>query len=151
MFYERRAADLHSQQHASLSVSKLQVAKRCGVKIATACNSGICGTCMTDLEDANGKGYRPGFQVVKACVTPVSTSAGTTVVLAQVIKLVAEAFFTGRLLLTILHMPRLEFLAKSSHWGGGLREERETLIGRLVWGRTRAQAVGLNVVFCGEW
>ncbi|CAN0014905.1 unnamed protein product [Scytosiphon promiscuus] len=48
------------------------VAKRAGVKIATACNSGICGTCMTDLEDANGKGYRPGFQVVRACVTPVS-------------------------------------------------------------------------------
>ncbi|CBN79703.1 expressed unknown protein [Ectocarpus siliculosus] len=47
-----------------------KVAKRCGVKIATACNSGICGTCMTDLEDANGKSYRPGFQVVRACVTP---------------------------------------------------------------------------------
>ena len=49
-----------------------QVAKRAGVKIATACNSGICGTCMTDLEDKNGKSYRPGFQVVRACVTPVS-------------------------------------------------------------------------------
>eukprot|EP00752_Nemacystus_decipiens_P014552 g12961.t1 len=53
-----------------------KVAKRCGVKIATACNSGICGTCMTDLEDANGKSYRPGFQVVRACVTPVTLVPG---------------------------------------------------------------------------
>ncbi|CAM9956630.1 unnamed protein product, partial [Ectocarpus fasciculatus] len=53
-----------------------KVAKRAGVKIATACNSGICGTCMTDLEDANGKSYRPGFQVVRACVTPVTLVPG---------------------------------------------------------------------------
>eukprot|EP00903_Cladosiphon_okamuranus_P018597 g17119.t1 len=53
-----------------------KVAKRCGVTIATACNSGICGTCMTDLEDANGKSYRPGFQVVRACVTPVTLVPG---------------------------------------------------------------------------
>lgn len=49
-----------------------QVAKRAGVKIPTACKTGICGTCTTDLEDPNGKSYRPGFQVVRACVTPVS-------------------------------------------------------------------------------
>eukprot|EP00904_Undaria_pinnatifida_P005999 jgi/Undpi1/2529/HiC_scaffold_13.g05908.m1 len=53
-----------------------KVAKRAGVKIATACNSGICGTCMTDLEDKNGKSYRPGFQVVRACVTPVTLVPG---------------------------------------------------------------------------
>ncbi|CAN0482861.1 unnamed protein product, partial [Laminaria digitata] len=56
-----------------------QVAKRAGVKIATACNSGICGTCMTDLEDKNcknGKSYRPGFQVVRACITPVTVLPG---------------------------------------------------------------------------
>ncbi|CAN0348684.1 unnamed protein product, partial [Discosporangium mesarthrocarpum] len=49
-----------------------QVAEKGGVKIATACASGICGTCTTDLEDRNAKSYRPGFSLIKACVFKAS-------------------------------------------------------------------------------
>lgn len=55
------------------------VAQRAGVKIATSCRSGLCGTCTTDLEDPNWptkKTYRPGYQPIRACVGKIGVPTG---------------------------------------------------------------------------
>ncbi|CAM9962515.1 unnamed protein product, partial [Phaeothamnion confervicola] len=56
----------------------MRVAERAGVKIATSCRSGLCGTCTTDLEDPNWRtgSYRPGHQTIRACVAKCSVPKG---------------------------------------------------------------------------
>jgi 2Fe-2S iron-sulfur cluster binding domain len=54
-------------------------AAKAGVKIATSCRSGLCGTCTTDLEDPNwpsSKTYRPGYQPMRACVAKITVPPG---------------------------------------------------------------------------
>jgi 2Fe-2S iron-sulfur cluster binding domain len=54
-------------------------ATKAGVKIATSCRSGLCGTCTTDLEDPNwpsNKTYRPGYQPMRACVAKITVPPG---------------------------------------------------------------------------
>lgn len=55
----------------------IAVAAKAGIKIPTACRSGLCGTCTTDLEDPTAKKtYRPGYTPIRTCVAKVALVPG---------------------------------------------------------------------------